>query len=145
MLTTTKLQWQKDLRGADLTATEYMVLLTLSTYASKDGTSIHPGWTRLIKDTHLDIRTAKKAVTSLIKKGFLAQTEVGGNQYGYKQANVYELLQPPPRGTPSVPLREEGRGTSGAVEGVHPVQARGTSSVDEGVHPVSPHQGNSPG
>lgn len=140
----TKLGWQKALRGADLTPTEYMVLLTISTYADKHLKHAHPGWNRLVNDTQLDVRTIKKAVSSLIEKEYLVLAVPGGNQYRKGQANEYHLTlpastTPSPRGTPNDPL-DNLEGVHLVQQGVHPVHPRGTSGAWEGVHPVPPHQ-----
>jgi len=120
----TKLQWQKRLRGAGLTPTEYLVLLTLSTYAGGDLRHAHPGWERLRADTSLDVRTIKKAASALIAKGYLLLTRPGGNQYGKGTANEYALSLPvihkgDTECTPSSGAAGPPRGTSGASEGGH--------------------------
>lgn len=134
----TKLQWQKRLRGAGLTPAEYMVLVTLSTYADRHLRNARPGWARMVNDTGLDLRTIKKAVSHLLGKEYLVLTEPGGNQYGKGRANVYELTLPvvhkgDTAGAPSDGAEGARRGTSGA--------ARGADDVDEGVHGMTPHQG----
>lgn len=140
----TKLGWQKALRGAPLTPTEYMVLSTMATYTDQHMQNAHPGWTRLVNDTRLDLRTIKKAATSLIGKGYLVLVQPGGNQYGKGSANVYAVTIPKggTQCTPSGDLSEDSVSTHGQVDpqGVHPVHARGTSGAGEGVHPVPPHQ-----
>lgn len=86
-----KFEYQKALRGAGLTPQQYMVLMTLQTYANADGTKAHPGWDKLRVDTGLDPRTIKSAVKVLEARGFLVCTErraVRGS------ANVYSLTLP---------------------------------------------------
>ncbi|WP_324650991.1 helix-turn-helix domain-containing protein [Georgenia sp. H159] len=148
MATMTKLGWQKALRGADLTPTEYMVLSTLATYTDRHMQNAHPGWTRLVADTHLDLRTIKRAATSLIDKGYLILVEAGGNQVRKGAANVYAVTLPkgdiqwPPSGglDSDGSVSTHGGLTEYEVEGVHPMHPRGTSGAAEGVHPVPPHQ-----
>ncbi len=135
----TKLLWQKRLRGADLTPVEYMVLLTLSTYADRALMRAHPGWTRLAADTHLDVRTIKKAVRTLMAKGYVQLVQPGGNQYGKGTANDYRLTLPVVHkgdtgSTPYPGEEPERRGASGA--------RRGASDVEEGGHGMYPHQVN---
>ncbi|NKY08975.1 helix-turn-helix domain-containing protein [Cellulomonas hominis] len=132
-----KLLWQKRLRGADLTPVEYMVLLTLSTYADRALMRAHPGWTRLAADTRLDTRTVKKAMRALADKGYVQLVQAGGNQYGKGTANDYRLTLPVihkgDTGSTPYPYDEpEGRGASRA--------RRGTSRVSEGGHGMYPHQ-----
>lgn len=145
----TKLAWQKALRGAELSPTEYMVLLTISTYTDEHLEHAHPGWARLADDTHLDRRTIKKAVDSLRMKGYLVLTMPGGNQYRKGLANEYHLTLPS-RGTADAPLDSvsshgaltdhDDQGVHLVQQGGHSMQGRGTPDAWEGVHPVTPHQ-----
>lgn len=136
----TKLLWQKRLRGADLTPVEYMVLLTLSTYADKALMNAHPGWVRLAADTRLDVRTIKKAVRSLTAKGYVQLIQPGGNQYGKGVANAYRLTLPVVHkgDTGSTPYLEDGPDGRGARSA-----PRGASGAHEGRHGMYPHQVNS--
>lgn len=133
----TKLLWQKQLRGAGLSATEYMVLLTLSTYADENLRHAHPGWARLAADTGLDVRTIKKAAASLQERGFILLTEWGGNQYGKGRANEFAILPiGVHKGRIECPPCDEDEDSQGG----HSVRPRGASGAQEGGHPVTPHQ-----
>lgn len=135
----TKLLWQKRLRGADITPVEYMVLLTLSTYADRSLMRAHPGWTRLAADTRLDTRTIKKAMRALADKGYVQLVQAGGNQYGKGTANDYRLTLPVVHkgDTGSTPYPDEETDRRGASRA-----PRGTSHVVEGGHGMYPHQVN---
>lgn len=91
MDTWSKLAWQKALRGRPLTPAQYMALITISTYADQDGRHAHPGWANLAKDTGMDVRTLKGAVTRLVAGGYLTCTARGG---GRGHANEYALAEP---------------------------------------------------
>ncbi len=144
MTTFSKLQWQKELRGHALSATEYLVLSTIATYTDATGTGAHPGWSRLAADTSLDARTIKRAVKVLLAGRYLEQTAEGGNQYSKGRANEYALLPAslafgapaPEGGHPVSPFDDEPDGPARGALGA----ARGTSGAVEGVQPVSPHQ-----
>lgn len=128
----TKLEWQKRLRGAHLTAVEYMVLSTLATYTDSTGCNAYPGWKRLSEDTYLDVKTVKRAVVRLCEKGFLRLSSIGGNAVGKGRANVYELTLSPPKGGQQDPPSELARGAEKSPRGAPESQGRGAL--------VTPHQ-----
>lgn len=149
----TKLQWQKRLRGADLTNTEYRVLMTICSYTDKTLGNAHPGWARIVADSCITEKTAKKAVVALVAKGWLRLVEAGGNQYGKGRANVYALAVPlSTRGAAAAPLRADGddpgRGVvddrRGVIDdhrrGVAATPPSGSSSI-RGMHHHSADQG----
>ena len=85
MLTTSKLVWQKSLRGmAGFTSAEFRVLMMMSTYTDAKGCGAHPGMDRLASDSCVDRRTAQRAAASLIKKGWLICKRKGGNEVGWR-------------------------------------------------------------
>lgn len=129
-----KFEYQKRLRGAGLTAPQYMVLMTLQTYANADGTRAHPGWERLRADTGLDPRTIKSAVGALCKRGFLREVE---SKKVRGSANVYDLTLPD-EGT-TVAQQENPRSAEPNPRGTSDAP-RGTSDAVQGGHPVPPHQ-----
>ena len=90
-----KLTWQKRLRGVDLTHAEYRVLMTICSYTDETLGNAHPGWARISEGAHVDPKTAKRAVASLIDKGWLILTARGGNDVGKGRAHVYALGSPP--------------------------------------------------
>lgn len=122
-----KLNWLKSLRGVDVSATQYLVLVTISTYTDKNGLNAHPGWGRLQEDTGLQLNTIKKAVKVLMSKRLLILSEEGGNQHWKGKANVYELA-------PVLGVRtSETEGVRSGTEGVQSV-------TGEGVNETHPHQ-----
>ncbi|MGN8245281.1 hypothetical protein ACTHAM_002400 [Cellulomonas soli] len=130
----TKLQWQKRLRGADITNTEYRILMTICSYTDKSLSNAHPGWARIVADSCITEKTAKKAVFSLMVKGWLRLVEAGGNQYGKGRANVYALAVPlSTRGVAGAPLDDfppsPGRGVIDDRRGVIDDQGRGVAAT----------------
>ena len=112
MLTTSKLVWQKSLRGmAGFTSAEFRVLMMMSTYTDAKGCGAHPGMDRLASDSCVDRRTAQRAAASLIKKGWLICKRKGGNEVGWRVADEYELADPAAihKGGMTPPLVKSGR------------------------------------
>ncbi|WP_198020300.1 helix-turn-helix domain-containing protein [Nocardioides sp. J54] len=89
-----KLDWMKDLRGADLTPAEFKVLVILATYTDKNMLNAHPGTKRLVEDTGLARSTVIAALGVLQERGWIRMTEQGGNQFGKGIANVYSIHTP---------------------------------------------------
>ena len=54
-----------------LTGIEKSVLLRLADFAADDGSSIYPGYSRLVKDTGFSARTIQNTMNSLIGKGII--------------------------------------------------------------------------
>lgn len=126
-----KLSWLKSLRGVGVSSTQYLVLVTISTYTDKNGLNAHPGWVRLQSDTGLQLNTIKKAVKVLLSKRLLILSEEGGNQHWKGKANVYEL-------GPVLSVRtSEDEGVQSETQGVQSTSA-------EGVNETHPHQVSSP-
>ncbi|MFJ2300481.1 helix-turn-helix domain-containing protein [Oerskovia paurometabola] len=145
-----KFEYQKALRGAGLTAQQYMVLMTLQTYANADGTRAHPGWDKLRADTSLDPRTIKSAVKALEARGFLVCTE---SQRVRGSANVYSLTLPLPSTASSMPeealgdpwnMPDKSHGSSQADPRGTSVALRGTSVAPQGGQQMPPHQVRTP-
>ena len=110
----TKLQWQKQLRGAGLTHAEYRVLMTISTYTDRHGQNAHPGWARIIDDARVDRATGRRAVRSVIDKGWLTLVRKGGNAIGYHVADEYALSAPDiHKGVNVTPLDRASEGSEG--------------------------------
>ncbi|WP_146070939.1 hypothetical protein [Arthrobacter sp. B1805] len=86
-----KLDWQKSLRGVDLSHAEYRVLMTISTYTDGNLRNARPGLSRIIADACVNAKTARAALKSLTTKGYLMCTGEGGNQFGKGKANVYAI------------------------------------------------------
>jgi hypothetical protein len=124
--TLTKLDYQKRLRGAGLTPTEYMVLVTMLGYANADLSNARPGHSRVAEDTALDERTVRRVVGRLADKGYLMLSLQGGNVVGRGMANVYMLTLPRHlrlvhKGGSSAPLDDE--------DGGHQCPPKGGTSV----------------
>ncbi|MBH0118028.1 hypothetical protein I0Q12_00155 [Rhodococcus sp. CX] len=133
-----KFAWLEALRGAELTHAEYRVLVNLSTYARGDLTNAHPGLTRLAVDAHVTEGTAKKALRSLVAKGWLVLTDPGGNAYWRGKANVYALSIP--KGVTELPPWGEEKGVNRHTEGGQSGTEGGQSTPSEGGHSVTPQQ-----
>jgi len=148
----TKLQWQKHLRGAPLTHSEYRVLMTISTYTDARGLHAHPGWDRIAEDANVDRRTARRAVKALIRFGWLTLTAKGGNAVAYRAADEYALGTPAhPKGVNTTPLDRAQTvhkgdnltplaGVQSSPQGGQPRPSKGGGNVlGRGVS-VAPHQ-----
>lgn len=133
-----KFVWMEALRGADLTHAEYRVLLNLSTYARGDLTNAHPGLARLCEDAQVSQPTAKKALRSLVEKGWIVLTDPGGNEHWKGKANVYALAFP--KGVTHLPP-SGGKGVNPYTEGGKPFSEGGKSTPLEGGNSLTPQQG----
>lgn len=91
-----KLGYLESLRGADLTGSEFRVLVVMAGYAdSKDGRNARPGNDRLAADCRLEERSVRRCLASLVAKGWLRQERRGGrNGAGVAWASSYELSKP---------------------------------------------------
>lgn len=87
-----KFTWQKKLRGADLTKTEYCVLMNISTYTGPDLKGATMSVATIASDCRIDARWAQRNIKSLQQKGFLKITTPGGNAPG--NTNTYEVTLP---------------------------------------------------
>lgn len=90
-----KFAWLEALRGAKLTLAEYRVAVNLSTYARADLTNARPGPATLRAAARVNEKTLKKALPSLVAKGWIRVTEQGGSERGGpRRATVYALTFP---------------------------------------------------
>jgi DNA-binding transcriptional MocR family regulator len=89
-----KLKYLQLLRHASLTHAEYRVLVTLLTYASKDGSNAHPGYRRLAEECRMSNGTVSKAVKQLKAAGWLWETSRGTKGERGRIAAVFELRIP---------------------------------------------------
>lgn len=91
-----KLDYLDGLRGADLSAGEFRVLVTVVGYAnSYDGRNAHPGNPTLARDCGMTERSVERHLKSLMSKGWLSQRVRGGrNGAGDSWASTYDLRTP---------------------------------------------------
>jgi hypothetical protein len=101
-----KFAWTKALRGADLTNAEYRVVVNLSTWADADLSNAYPSLAALCAASQVSVATGKKALKTLIAKGWVVLVEPGGNQYFKGKANVYALTVPDTAAATSMPRAE---------------------------------------
>ncbi|MBX9147977.1 helix-turn-helix domain-containing protein [Rhodococcus qingshengii] len=133
-----KLTWQKMLRNADdLTHAEFRVLMIVSTWTNENGANAHPGFAKIVAASCVSEPTAKKALKTLIAKGWLIFEQAGGNQYGKGAANVYRLACPEgassrfrqvggkQKSSLDVASARDVKGVNGFHEGGKPFSARG--------------------
>lgn len=132
-----KFAWTKALRGAEgLTHAEFRVLVILSTYTDANLGNAFPGRQQLFDAACVSMPTGKKALKSLIEKGWVVLVEEGGNQHWKGKANVYAVTVPkgvshlPPSGQSDVPDGTEGGNSL----------SEGGKPFSEGGKSVTPHQ-----
>lgn len=89
-----KMTYPTRLRGADLTASEYRVLMTIWTYSDEHMRKAYPSRARLATDCCMSLASVKRAVTALTAKGYLTIDARGGWSEGGNRANVYHLSLP---------------------------------------------------
>ena len=133
-----KLDYLEGLRGADLTSSEFRVLVVIVGYAnSADGKNAHPGVERLAGDCGMTERSVKRCLKALTGKGWVRQGVRGGRDgSGQSWASSYELSTP---GQGDI----SGNGVSGQgdISGHstgHSVSLKVTNSVAQGDTSVTP-------
>ena len=88
-----KFAYIKALRGQrDLTPAEFQLLVIVWSYTDGAGRHARPGTNRLAGDLgHSGDRRVRRMLTTLVEKGYLAESVAGG---GRGRATEYELVQP---------------------------------------------------
>lgn len=112
-----------ELRGADLSASEYRVLLTVWTYSDENMLNAFPSINRVAGDTGLTRSTVKRCLKSLREMGYLKIDAPGGNIDGKNLATRYRLTLPS-EGGPSV----NPRGATSEPPGGHERTPGGSTS-----------------
>ena len=138
-----KLGWQKSTRYAtDLTHAEFRVLTILVTFTDENLGNAFPGQDRLFEAACVSVPTGKKALKSLIEKGWIVLVEEGGNQHWKGKANVYAVTTP--KGASELPPSDIPKGANGLPpspipKGVSEFQEGGKSGP-QGGKSLTPHQ-----
>lgn len=103
----TKMTYVTELRGADLSDSEFRVHMMLWTHSSADLSSARPTVSTLMAETGYSERTVRRSLSGLREKGFIQLDSPGGNVGGKNLAAVYTLTLPEGGGatsdTPGVP------------------------------------------
>lgn len=99
-----KLEWQKQLRGAGLSAGEFQVLIMVATYTDERGRHAFPSVDRLGRDCGMQPRSVQRILRHLEGKGWLVVEAPGGHQHGHGTATTYALGTPSTRVTVESPL-----------------------------------------
>lgn len=86
-----KLDWMKELRGADLSHAEFRVLVVILTYTNASRDNAFPGLKQIVAGSCVTEKTARTAIKSLTAKGWLVLLDEGGNQHWKGKANVYAV------------------------------------------------------
>jgi hypothetical protein len=90
-----KLDYLRDLRGAKMNPSAYRVLVTVLTYARKDGDKAYPSVATLMDDCALSESTVKRALKYLYSAGWLRQEKRGRRgSDGVGWASEYSLTRP---------------------------------------------------
>lgn len=89
-----KLTYLQMLRRARLTHAQYRVLVTILTYADRDGVNAHPGFARLVEECQMSRSTVSKSIAFLKRAGWLWETSRGYPSEGGQNASIFELRIP---------------------------------------------------
>lgn len=98
---TARWRWMLALRESTLTSTERHVALAFALRADANGGSCFPGPATIGRDTGYDIRTVKRARSTLIEAGWLVELERGGMVGSERVPSSFVLSIPATGGTES--------------------------------------------
>lgn len=122
-------------KASTLTATERLVVVTLASYADRDGVA-WPGVARLARETGYQPRTVERTIVSLRAKGWL----VWASAASPASTNLYTLTPPPPAERPTPdrgsvhPRHRDGRtpdrGSADLLRAIHPRTAESVRPAD---------------
>lgn len=87
-------KWSRIIRGRIPEFREVAVVLTVSGYANRDGSSCHPGVARLVEDLQSSDKTIRRSLDWLSEHGWLTVIHRGRRKL--REANVYTLSIPAP-------------------------------------------------
>lgn len=87
-----KLLYLKGLHGANLTSSEYRVLVTVLCYTNANGEGAWPGVARLQDDCRMSERSVQRCLKSLRTKGWLRRVQLGSAKSG--RASEFALSTP---------------------------------------------------
>ncbi|WP_156442345.1 helix-turn-helix domain-containing protein [Mycobacterium sp. IS-1556] len=138
-----KYAYLEALRDADLTHTEYRVLVNLLTYADADGTNAYPSIAMLVDDCLLSERQVQRCLRRLCESGWIRVASPGGRIRGGRGKATEYVLTTPKKGVNGVTLSNTNRVTNpnkspeekGATGDAPPMQLPHTGAktpVDEG-------------
>jgi len=111
--------WEQAVCKSDLQSTTRHVLLTLATYAGRQGQSIFPSANTLAGDTGLSKRTVQKHLKEAEEAGWLSRVQ-RHHESGRQQSNQYVLAEPGGEGESGAPPPGEGESVGGGrVQQLH--------------------------
>jgi hypothetical protein len=86
--------WTRAFRGSKIPMNAKAVGLVVASYGNADGSSNHPGLTRLAHDLGVDEKTARRHLESLERSGWMRRTHDGRAGLSRKTADDYQLTIP---------------------------------------------------
>jgi hypothetical protein len=90
-----KHEWVKAVRGADISSSEYRVLLNVYSYTNGAGERAYPSVARLAQDCRLSESSVKNSLRALEKMAWLRKVKRGGRSgNGTTRATEYALAYP---------------------------------------------------
>lgn len=104
--------WEQAVCRSDLQSTTRHVLLTLATYAGRQGASIFPSVKTLCRDTGLSKRTVQKHLKLAEEAGWISRVTRQSDS-GRQQSNQYVLAGPEGEGASGAPPPGEGASAAG--------------------------------
>lgn len=135
---TNKHLWMEAMRGVDaLSASQFRVLVMLSTYANGQLENARMSKARLFRDACVDPRTGNGALRIGEQLGFIEKVKTGGN--GARDTNIWALTIPDPKGgsdSPPSGLRKGGNDYTPSEP------SKGGNECAEGGHSLSDKGGN---
>lgn len=129
--------WEKAVCQSDLKPTTKHVLLTLATYAGRQGEAVFPSVMQLVADTGLGESTVREHLKKAKASGWL-ETQPRHDGSGRQTSNLYHLAVPAGEGpgaggSPSGQLEGEGPGAGGGTHReLDPHYVEQTTGTDQG-------------
>lgn len=86
--------WTRAFRGSKIPMNAKAVGLVVASYGNADGSSNHPGLTRLARDFDVDEKTIRRHLETLERAGWMRRTHAGRAGLTRKDADDYQLTVP---------------------------------------------------
>lgn len=86
--------WTRAFRGSKIPMNAKAVGLVAASYGNADGSSNHPGLTRLARDFDVDEKTIRRHLETLERAGWMRRTHAGRAGLTRKDADDYQLTIP---------------------------------------------------
>lgn len=90
----TRFPWTRAFRNSKIPMNAKAVGLVVASYGNADGSSNHPGLTRLARDFDVDEKTIRRHLETLERAGWMRRTHDGRTGMSRKDADDYQLTIP---------------------------------------------------